>query len=161
MPRLFLLDGFSKVAQLGQHFMHTESWKYKVAGSENHRLRGCGLLPALQGYPGSWTPQQRIPVHHFCHPGNWPRTGGSNIGRARPCWRHLKDPCLQTPSEGPWFRPGSTLSRLTHQWAPVPPWLHPLLGHSPMGPSSALAPPSPGSLTNGKAGRPRCLCCDV
>ena len=100
------------MAQLGQRFIHTESWKYKVAGSENHRLRGCGLLPALQGYPGSWTPQQRIPVHHFCHPGNWPRTGGSNTGRARPCWRHLKDPCLQTPSERPQFRPGSTLSGL-------------------------------------------------
>ena len=33
--------------------------------------------------------------------------------------------------------------------APVPPWLHPLQAHSPMGPSSSLAPPSLGSLTNG------------
>ena len=56
--------------------------------------------------------------------------------------QHWESQALLETSEG-------SVSADAFGGALVPPWLHPLQAHSPMGPSSSLAPPSPGSLTNG------------
>ena len=64
--------------------------------------------------------------------------------------QHRESQALLETSEG-------SVSADAFGGALVPPWLHTLWAHSPAGPSSALAPPSPGSLTMGKqAGRDAC-----